>query len=290
MIWLLFAALSALFAGATSILAKVGLRNTDSDVATALRTGVVLVFAWLMVVVTGAWSSVGEVDARSMLFLLLSGLATGGSWLCYFRALTLGDVNKVTPVDKSSTVLSMLFAVIFLSEALTWAKGLGMAAIAVGTFLMIQKKKADPPASAGHGWLFFALLSAVFAALTSVLGKIGIENVNSNVGTAVRTCVVLVMAWVVVFAQKKQRLVRRVDKKGLLFIVLSGIATGASWLCYYRAIQMGEVSVVVPVDKLSILVTIAFSYFVLKEKLTLRALAGLALITAGTLGMIFIRV
>lgn len=280
--WIAFAFGSAFFAGLTSILAKCGIKNTDSNVATALRTLVVLIFSWVMVFVVGAQDGLNSLSGKVLIFLILSGLATGASWLCYFRALQIGDVNKVTPIDKSSTILTMLIAFIFLKEEITPLKFAAMLAIAVGTYLMIQKKETDKKAN-GNKWLIYAVGSAVFASLTSILGKIGIQDVNSNLGTAVRTIVVLIMAWVVVFVTGKQNTMKQIEKKSWLFLILSGIATGASWLCYYRALQTGPASIVVPIDKLSILITIAFSYVVFHEKLTLKSGSGLALIVAGTL-------
>ena len=282
--WILLAFASALFAGVTSILAKCGIRKTDSNAATAIRTIVVLLFAWTMVFIVGSQKTISQISAKSLLFLILSGLATGASWLCYFRALQLGDVNKVVPIDKSSTVLTILLALIFLGEGITWLKGAAVVLIAVGTFLMIQKKESGGEKS--KAWFIYAVLSAVFASLTSILAKVGIEGVESNLATAIRTGVVLLMSWVVVFVTKKQRTVMEIPKKELGFICLSGLATGASWLCYYKALQDGLASVVVPIDKLSILVTIAFSYFVFKEKLSKKAFLGLALIVAGTLLML----
>ena len=285
--WILYACGSAFFAGATSILAKLGIRKTDSTVATALRTIVVLVFAWLMVFIVGSQGTISAVSGKTLLFLILSGLATGASWLCYFEALSKGDVNKVVPIDKSSTVLTILLAFLLLGEQFTWIKLAGMIAIAVGTYMMIQKKEGEEEKKGGRSWLIYALLSAVFASLTSILGKVGISGVESNLGTAIRTGVVLLMAWAMVFITgkgKKEYL--RIDRKELLFISLSGIATGGSWLCYYRALQEGPASGVVPIDKLSILITIAFAYIVFKEKLTRKSAIGLALITAGTLGML----
>ena len=260
--WILFAFGSALFAGLTAILAKCGIRNTDSNVATALRTGVVLVFSWLMVFVVGAQSGIRDISAKVLIFLILSGLSTGISWLCYFKALQIGDINKVTPIDKSSTVITMLLAFIFLREEITWLKFVSMILIGIGTYLMIQKKETQEKAE-DKKWLLYAVGSAVFASLTSILGKIGIQDVNSNLGTAIRTAVVLVMAWIVVFVTGKQNTVNNIDRKSWLFLILSGVATGGSWLCYYRALQTGPASVVVPIDKLSILVTIAFSYICL---------------------------
>ena len=283
--WILFAFGSALFAGLTAILAKCGIRNTDSNVATALRTGVVLVFSWLMVFMVGAQSEIRDISAKVLIFLILSGLSTGISWLCYFKALQIGDINKVTPIDKSSTVITMLLAFIFLSEEITWLKFVSMILIGIGTYLMIQKKETQEKAE-DKKWLLYAVGSAVFASLTSILGKIGIQDVNSNLGTAIRTAVVLVMAWIVVFVTGKQDTVKNIDRKSWLFLILSGFATGGSWLCYYRALQTGPASVVVPIDKLSILVIIAFSYIVFHEKLSLKSGAGLLLIVVGTLALL----
>lgn len=285
--WLLFACGSALFAGITSILAKCGIRKTDSNLATAIRTGVVLAFAWGMVFLTGAEKGLGFITPRTLLFLLLSGVATGASWLCYFRALQLGDVNKVVPIDKSSTVLTVAFAFLFLGEPAGTFQIIGVVLIAAGTYLMIEKKYTGPNKAKKQTYLIYAVFSALFASLTSIFGKIGIENVDSNLGTAIRTGVVLVMSLIVVWATatKKQKAPRCVNKKELLMICLSGVATGASWLCYYRALQTGSASVVVPIDKLSILITVAFSCWVLHERLTKKALLGLGLLTGGTLMM-----
>lgn len=285
--WILFAFGSALFAGLTSILAKCGIQQTDSNVATAIRTVVVLIFSWIMVFLVGSQATLPHVGAKAWIFLILSGLATGASWLCYFRALQLGDINKVVPIDKSSTVLTMLLALIFLGEGITWIKGFSILAILAGTFLMIQKKQeVQPRQTKNRMWFVYAVLSAVFASLTAILGKIGISGVESNLGTAIRTCIVLLMAWVVVFVTHKQHTVRTVPRRELGFICLSGLATGASWLCYYKALQEGPASVVVPIDKLSILVTIAFSYFVFQEKLSKKSGFGLLLIVGGTLAML----
>lgn len=283
--WIAFAFGSALFAGVTSILAKIGIKNTDSTAATAIRTVVILFFSWLMVFITGAFGRIGGISAKALIFLILSGLATGGSWLCYFKALQIGDVNKVTPVDKSSTVLTMLLAFIILGEELSILKVICMILIGAGTYLMIVKKETDKEVK-GRGWLFYAVLSAMFASLTSILGKIGISGVDSNLGTAIRTIVVLIMAWVMVFVTKKQDELKKIDGKSMVFICLSGLTTGLSWLCYYKALQDGQASIVVPIDKLSILVTVAFSYIVLKERLTKKSFAGLAMITAGTLMLV----
>ena len=282
--WIFYAIGSSFFAGITAILAKCGIQKTNSNVATAIRTIVVLVFAWLMVLITGVGAGITNISGRTLLFLVLSGLATGASWLCYFHALQKGDVNKVVPIDKSSTILTILLALIFLQEGLSIGKGVAIVLIGVGTMLMITRKETEKQEkSSGGSWFIYAVLSAVFASLTAILGKIGIEGVDSNLGTAIRTTVVLVMAWFMVFVTGEQKEVRDVEKKELLFICLSGLATGASWLCYYRALQEGPASVVVPIDKLSMLITIAFSYIVFHEKLTKKAALGVVLITAGTI-------
>lgn len=285
MFWLISAILSAFFAGLTSILSKCGIKKTDSDLAMALRTIVVLLFSWGMVFVAGSSGTISSIDGKSLAFLVLSGLATGASWIFYFKALSLGNINKVVPIDKSSTVLTVLLAIICFGETANLAvKLIGTAVLAVGIFLMVEKKETAQK-SKGKAWMLYAVLSAVFAALTSILGKLGISGVESNLGTAIRTGVVLVMAWIIVFARGKQNQLCCIDKRELACIALSGIATGASWLCYYYAIQNGDVSVVVPIDKLSILFTVAFSYFVFKEKLSKRAFVGLGCMVVGTLLM-----
>ncbi len=288
MLWIPMAILSAVFAGLTSILAKCGIRKTDSDVATAVRTIVVLGFAWIMVGIVGSSGSIRSISAKSLTFLILSGLATGASWICYFKALSAGNVNKVVPIDKSSTILSVIMAIVIFHETKHLPfKLISTALLAAGVFMMIEKKSINKNTGKDASWFLYAAGSAVFAALTSILAKIGISGVESNLGTAVRTCVVLVMAWVIVLLKGKQKEVKRIDKKELGFIVLSGLATGGSWLCYYYAIQNGPVSVVVPIDKLSILVAIGFSFIVFKERLSKKAAAGLALMVAGTIIMTF---
>ena len=282
--WLFAAIGSAFFAGLTSILAKCGIKNTDSDVATAIRTGVVLLFSWIMVFVVGSAGTIFEISPKSFLFLALSGIATGASWICYFKALSMGNVNKVVPIDKSSTILTVILAIIFFGETENiFVKLVCTVFLAIGIFMMIEKK--DYSGENKKGWIVYAVLSAIFAAATSILAKIGIDGVESNLGTALRTIVVLAMAWAVVFVKGKQKEVKNIDKKELGFICLSGIATGASWLCYYYAIQNGVVSVVVPIDKLSILVAIAFSYLVFGEKLSKKSAAGLFVMTAATVAM-----
>lgn len=281
--WMLYAVGSSFFAGITAILAKCGIKKTDSNVATAIRTVIVLLFSWLMVLITGTGGEIRQIDGRTFFFLVLSGLATGASWLCYFHALQKGDINKVVPIDKSSTVLTILLALIFLQEGISGVKILSVLLIGGGTLLMIDKKDMETDVQKQSGeWAIYAVLSAVFASLTAILGKIGIAGIDSNLGTAIRTTVVLVMAWMMVFLTGKQKEIRKTEKKELAFICLSGLATGASWLCYYRALQDGLASVVVPIDKLSMLVTIAFSWIVFHEKLAGKEAVGVSLITIGT--------
>lgn len=284
--WILYAFGSALFAGITAVLAKCGVKNIDSNVATAIRTIIVLIFSWLMVFIVGSQETISAISMETFVFLILSGLATGASWLCYFKALQLGDVNKVVPIDKTSTILTMILAFIFLGESITFNMIIGMVTIGVGTYLMIEKKDEDKKYIKGRVWILYAVLSAVFASLTSILGKIGINNVESNLGTAIRTLVVLIMAWMMVFTTKKQSEIKNIDKKSLIFIILSGIATGASWICYYRALQDGLASIVVPIDKLSIVVTVVFAYFFFKERLSKRSFLGLILIIIGTISLL----
>lgn len=291
--WVLYALGSAVFAGLTAILAKIGMRDTDSHLGTALRTVVVLVFSWLMVFVKGGYQPISEVPGKTLLFLGISGVCTGASWLCYFKALQLGDVNKVTPVDKSSTIMTMVLAMIFLGEPVTMLKTVCIVVIGVGTWMMIEKKRvAEVSASAnrstagGGAWLWYAFGSAVFASLTAIFGKVGIKDIGSDLGTALRTGVVLVMAWLLVFLLGKQKQIKDIDKKSWWFILFSGIATGLSWLCYYRALQDGPASVVVPVDKLSIVLTVIFAGLVFKERLSKKAFAGMVLIVVGTLGLL----
>jgi transporter family protein len=282
-VYIVFAFASAVFAGATSILAKIGIKNVDSTLATALRTIVVVIFAWLMVFVVGSQNTISSISARSLIFLVLSGLATGASWLCYFRALQIGSVNKVVPVDKASTVLTMVLAIIFLSESFTWLTIVCIVVILAGTYAMIEKQAVTSETPDGKGWFIYAAGSAIFASLTAILGKVGIENVESNLGTAIRTVIVLVMAWLIVVVQGKAKQATKVSRHDWVFLILSGIATGLSWLCFFHALQIGPASVVVPIDKLSIVVTIVFSRLALGEKLTRRSALGLAGIVAGTL-------
>ena len=280
--WMLFAFLSAVFAALTSIFAKIGIKDVDSNLATALRTVVVLVMAWLMVLITGSLDGIRVISGHTMLFLILSGLATGASWLCYFKAISLGDVNKVAPIDKSSTILTMILAFILLGEGFSPVAGIGMVLMFIGTMLMIERKDVERK-EGKPSWIVYAVLSAVFAALTSILGKIGIEGVDSNLGTAIRTCVVLAMAWMIVFMQGTWKQAGNVGRRNGGFLILSGLATGASWLCFYRALQEGPASLVVPIDKLSILFTVLFAVIILKEKMSGKSWSGLALLVVGTL-------
>lgn len=286
MLWLGFALGSAFFAGITAVLAKVGMKNVNSTLATAIRTVVVLIFSWWMVFLVGSQAEIARLSGRTLFYLVLSGLSTGASWLCYFRALQLGDVNKVAPIDKSSTVLTILLAFLLLGEPVSAPQIVGVLGIGTGTLLMISRKETDAEGKPDGRWLLFACLSALFASLTSIFGKIGVEGVESNLGTAIRTVVVLGMAWLMVFVTGQQKGIRRIGRRDWLFLLLSGLSTGLSWLCYYRALQDGPASVVVPVDKLSILVTIAFSRLILHEKLSRRAAAGLALLVLGTGAML----
>jgi transporter family protein len=291
--WLIYALASAFFAGITAILAKIGIKDTDSHLVTAIRTIVIIFFSWGMVFLTGSQGGLAHIGMRTLVFLILSGLCTGAAWICYFKALQLGDVNKVVPIDKSSTILTMLLAFIVLGESLTLNMGIGMAAITVGTYLMIQKKKnidelleERPIEKKRRGWLIYGALSAIFSSMTAILGKIGMEQVDSNLGMAIRTVVVFFMAWILVFITKKQKEILMIQKKSWIYIILSGVATGCSWLFYYRGLQEGPASIVVPIDKMSILVTVFFAYFILKEKLTKKSAVGLAVLTIGTLWLL----
>lgn len=285
--WIIYALGSALFAGMTAILAKIGIKNTDSNLSTAIRTVVVLVFSWLIVFIVGSQHTITTISTYTLIFLILSGCATGASWLCYFKALQLGDVNKITPIDKSSAILTIILAFLFLGETPTPLMCLGVVVFASGTYFMIQRKKSEKYDAKSKMWFFYAVLSAVFASLTSILGKIGIQGVESNLGTAIRTIVVLIMAWVIVFIQKKHVMIKNIDLKSWVFIILSGIATGLSWLCYYHALQKGRASMVVPIDQLSIVVSIAFSRIFLGERLSRKAFIGLMLVILGTMLLLF---
>lgn len=288
--WIIYAIVSAFFAGITAVLAKIGIKETDSNVVTALRTCIITVFSWLLVFMTGAFRGLEHVSGITFIFLILSGMSTGGAWICYFKALQLGSVNKVVPIDKSSTILTIIFAIVILREPVSTNLVVGVIAIGIGTLLMIQKKKEDHKEKGKvekGGWMFYAILAAVFSSLTAILGKIGIQNIESNLGTAIRTVVVLIMSWLMVFITKKQGEIRKVTKKSWIFIILSGLTTGGSWLFYYKALQEGKASVVVPIDKLSILITMFFSVVVLKEKMTKRGLVGLVLLTIGTFFLIY---
>lgn len=286
--WLLFAVGASFFAGITAILVKIGVEDTDSNLLTALRTIVVLIFSWIMVFVVESQGTITEVSGKTLLFLCASGVTTGISWICYFHALQIGNVNVVVPIDKSSVVLTILLGVIFLGESMNLLKTVCVVSIAAGTYLMIEKKENVGQSTKKKGAIFYAFMSAIFASLTALLSKIGITGIESNLGTAIRTIVVLIMAWIIVFMKGSQKDIKKISQKSWTFIVLSGIATGLSWLCYYRALQDGPISVVLPIDKLSTLVSIAFAYIVFKEKLTRKSGIGLALIVAGTLGMVIL--
>lgn len=277
--WILFAVGSAFFAGATSVLAKAGIKSVSSDFATAFRTGVVLIFSWLMVFVVGCQNAVSTITPRALVFLALSGAATGLSWLCYFKALSIGNLSKVAAVDKSSTFLTILLALIFFHEPFHWLTGLGIAVMIAGTALMLEKGDAK---KGEKGWLFYAAGSAVFAALQSILGKVGVQDMDSTLATALRTVVVLIFAWAIVLGKKEGGDWKKMTRRDAVLLVLSGITTGASWLCYYRALQTGRASVVVPIDKCSMLFAVALSAIFLKEKQTRRSLLALALVVAGT--------
>ncbi len=288
--WMIFALCSAGFAGATAILAKIGIKDTDSNLATAIRTVVIVIFSWLMVFIVGSQGGIYRIEAKTLLFLVLSGIATGASWLCYFTALRRGEVSRVAAIDKSSIIFTMLFAFLVLGEDLGVRKLISIALIIIGTYLMLERKKGEVENEGekrtGKAWMLYAFGSAIFASLTAVLGKIGIDGVESNLGTAIRTVVVLMMAWIMVFVSKKQYEIRKIDKKSWLFICLSGITTGLSWLCYYRALQMGQAGIVVMIDKLSIVVTAGFSFFILKERMTRKSVLGILLITGGILWLL----
>lgn len=286
--WIFLACGSALFAGVTAVLAKCGIRHTDSTVATAWRTGMVLLMAWVIVRLTGSAGQVTGLSPKTWGFLFVSGVSTGASWLCYFKALQLGNVNQVTPVDKTSTILTILLSFVVFGESIGLWQAVGVIAIAVGTFLMLEKKPVTLSAQEkrGHGWFFFAMGSAVFASLTALLGKAGMQGVESNLGTALRTGVVLIMAWGMVLISGKGKESLKVPRRDMMFILLSGVSTGASWLCYFKALKLGPASVVVPLDKLSLLITVAFSVWVLHESLSRRAALGLLILTAGTLLML----
>lgn len=282
--WILFAAGSAVFAGLTSVFAKVGTENISSDLLTAIRTAVVLIFSWIMVIITAQLDSLSAITPAELLFICLSGGATGASWLCYFKALQLGNVNKVVPVDKLSTVLTMILAVIFFGEPFGIFSAIGMALIVAGTLLMIAKKADTEEKS--KAWLVYALLSAVFASLTAILAKMGMSNVPSNLATAIRTIVVLIIAWGIVIGKGRLSEIRTINRKGWVFTLVSGLFTGLSWLCYYRAIKDGIASVVVPIDKLSIVITVAVSVVFLREKVSLKQLLGLILLVGGTMTLL----
>lgn len=287
MLWILMAISSSFFAGLTAIFAKLGIKKTDSDVATLLKTVVVLIFSWIMVLIVGSAESISDISNKSFLFLVLSGIATGASWICYFKALSIGNINKVTVVDKSSMILSVLLAIILFGETNNLIIKLALIVLySLGVFLMIEKKRDNKETK--KRWLILALAAALFASLTTILAKAGIKDVESNLATAIRTSVVLIMSFMIVLIKKKENLLTQVEPKEMLFIFLSGVATGASWLCYYYAIQNGIVSVVVPIDKMSALFTILFSFIVFKERISKKSLIGLILMLISTLSLVFV--
>ena len=286
-LWLLYAIGAAVFAALTTILAKIGINNVDSHLATAIRTMVVLVFAWIMVFVVGSGGGIGYIQGRTWVFLVLSGLATGGSWLCFFRALQLGNVNKVVPIDKSSTILTMMLAFIFLREPVGLVTAIGMVLMGIGTWMMLELKKADKSEEkSGRSWLFYAVLAAVFASLVAIFGKIGVADMDANLWTAIRTMVVVPLSWIMVFMAGSHKQIGSVSRKSWIFLVLSGVATGASWLFFYHALQLGNASHVVPIDKLSIVLTMGFARLFLGERFSRRSIVGLGLLTVGTLWVI----
>lgn len=287
MLWILMAIGSSFFAGLTAILAKLGIKKTDSDVATTLKTIVVLIFSWIMVLIVGSAESISDISNESFLFLVLSGIATGASWICYFKALSIGNINKVTVVDKSSMILSVLLAIILFGETNNLIIKLALIVLySLGVFLMIEKKSDKKETK--KRWLILALAAALFASLTTILAKVGIKDVESNLATAIRTSVVLIMSFMNILIKKKENLLTQVEPKEMMFIFLSGVATGASWLCYYYAIQNGIVSVVVPIDKMSVLFTILFSFIVFKERISKKSLIGLILMLISTLALVFV--
>lgn len=284
--WMLFAFGSAFFAGITAILAKCGIRNTNSNVATAIRTVIVFIFSWIMVGIAGSWKDIGQISTTTFIFLILSGLSTGASWLFYFKALQIGNINKVAAVDKTSVVLTIILSFIFFQEPINLYKIIGIAGITIGTYMMLEKKESNVEEK-GNRWFLYAILSVIFASMTTILGKIGITDIESNLGTAIRTSVVLIMAWMIVFITNNQNTLKHIPKKEYIFLCLSGLATGCSWLCFYRALQIGPASLVTPIDKLSIVVTVVFSHLVLHEKVAKKAWIGLLFIVSGTLLMLF---
>lgn len=283
---IILALLAALFASFTAILAKIGIEKVDSNLATAVRTVVVVIMAYLMVAITGQTDSIFNISMKSYIFLILSGLTTGMSWLCFFKAIQIGDVSKVVPIDKASVVLTILLSFIILGEPATAFVVSGGIIISIGTFVLIGKeKKNDRKKKKGFNtksYIFLAVLSAVFAALTNILAKIGIEDVDSNVATFIRTVVIILFAWGIVFFQGTFKELKNISKKSYLFLLLSGAATGLSWLCYFAALALGKVSIVNPIDKFSVVLTMVLSFIILKEKPTKNTIAGAILITIGT--------
>jgi len=283
-LWFLYAIGAAIFAGLTTVLAKIGVKEVDSHLATAIRTMVVIVFSWGIVFFVGSQDGIRHIGGVTWVFLILSGLATGGAWLCRFRALKLGNVNKVTPITKTSTILTMILAFIFLREPLGLVTVIGMIMMGTGTWLMLELKKgAAAENSSGKGWLFYAALSAIFASLVAILGSVGVADMDANLWTAIRTVVVAVLSWVMVYTTGGPKGIKNINTKSWVFLVLSGVATGMSWIFFYHALQIGNASLVVPIDQLSILITMGFAGWFLGEKFSRQSLIGLALLATGIL-------
>lgn len=284
---IVLAILAAVFAALTSILAKIGIKNVDSNLATAIRTIVVVIMALIVVLITGQFHAVFDVEGQALIFIVLSGITTGLSWLFFFKALQIGDVSKVVSIDKSSIVMTIILSFIILQEPTTPLVIAGGVIIAIGTFLLIGKNNSGKKEKFSQSYIFLAILGAVFAALTSILAKIGINNeVDSNVATFIRTIVIIIFAWAIVFFQGTVKQMKDITKKSYLFLGLSGMATGFSWLCYFAAIAIGKVSVVAPIDKFSVVITIILSFFILKEKPTRNTMFGAIVITVGTVLLI----
>ena len=249
--WIVVAVLSALFAGLTAVLSKGGNEKANSDVVIALRISVIFVCSWIIVFAMGAYKAIATMSANALISIILSGISTGACWICYFKALSIGDASKVAAVDKSSVALSVLLAIIIFPDerSLWWIKLICLVVIIMGTALMTDIKRDDGKRKIA--WLIFALLSAVFSTATSLLGKIGTQDVDSNAATALRTCVILVMAWLIVFCKRETKYIKELKGKEIFFLILSGITTTANWFCYYYAIQKGQVSIDAAVSPVS---------------------------------------
>ena len=286
MMSIILALLAAVFAAFTSILAKIGIQKVNSNLATAIRTIVVLLMAFIIVVVTDQLDAIFDVTSKALIFFILSGITTGLSWLCFFKALQIGDVSKVVPIDKSSVVITIILSFIILREPVTLFVVIGGVLITIGTFVLIGRAKKKEKVSISQSYILLAILAAIFAALTSILAKIGIENVDPNVATFIRTIVIILFAWGIVIFQGTQKEIKNISRKSMLFLILSGAATGLSWLCYFAAIAIGKVSVVAPIDKFSVVITMLLSFMILKEKPTKNTVLGGIIITIGTVFLI----